>query len=66
LTAVEVLPDDFTFQSSPLQIARDYFDSLQTMTQGRDITGLGIFENILQNRGKITEQLGVDRREARS
>lgn len=45
--------DDFSFDSEPLQIARDYFDSLQTMTQGRDITGLGIFENILQNTGKI-------------
>jgi len=60
LTAVEILPDDFTCHSSPLQIARDYFDSLQPMTQGRDITGLGIFENILQNAGKITEQLGVE------
>ena len=53
LTATTILADDFTFQSEPPQIARDYFDSLQTMTQGRDITGLGIFENILQNAGKI-------------
>src|SRR5438094_6542110 len=30
VTAVEVLHDDFTCHSSPLQIARDYFDSLQT------------------------------------
>jgi hypothetical protein len=55
LTDTTVLPDDFTFHSEPLQIARHYFDSLQTMTQGRDITGLGIFENILQNAGKIIE-----------
>jgi hypothetical protein len=60
VTAVEVLHDDFSFHSPPLEIARNYFDSLQTMTQGRDITGLGIFENILQNAGKITEQLGVE------
>jgi hypothetical protein len=53
LTATTHYPDDFTLDSGPLQIARDYFDSLQTMTQGRDITGLGIFENILQNAGKI-------------
>jgi hypothetical protein len=53
LTDTTVSHDDFTFYSKPLQLARDYFDSLQTMTQGRDITGLGIFENILQNAGKI-------------
>jgi hypothetical protein len=49
LTDTTVLHDDLTFHSAPLEIARDYYDSLQTMTQGRDITGLGIFENILQN-----------------
>jgi hypothetical protein len=60
LTATIRLPDDFTFHSEPLQIARDYFESLQTMTQGRDITGLGIFENILQNAGKIIEARKLD------
>jgi hypothetical protein len=60
MTAVEVLHDDFAFHSPPLEIARNYFESLQTMTQGRDITGLGIFENILQNSGQITKQLGVE------
>jgi hypothetical protein len=55
-----ILPDDFTFHSPPLQIARNYFESLQTLTQGRDITGLGIFENILQNASKIVEKLGIE------
>jgi hypothetical protein len=53
LTDTTVSHDDQDFHSEPLQIARNYFDSLQTMTQGRDITGLGIYENILQNAGKI-------------
>jgi hypothetical protein len=60
LNDTTVLPDDFTFHSPPLQIARDYFESLQTMTQGRDITGLGIFENILQNAGKIVQELKIE------
>src|SRR4051812_12294332 len=38
-----------TFVSAPLQIAWNHFESLRTMTQGRDITGLGVFENILQS-----------------
>src|SRR6516165_2642277 len=37
LTDTTVLPDHFTFHSPPLQVARDYFESLQTLTQGRDI-----------------------------
>jgi hypothetical protein len=60
LTHVIRLPDDFTYHSPPLQIARDYFESLRTLTQGRDITGLGIFENILQNAGKIVKELGIE------
>jgi REase_DpnII-MboI len=59
LTDVTVLPDDFTFNSPPLQIARDYFESLQTLTQGRDITGLGIFENIFHNAGTIVKELRI-------
>jgi hypothetical protein len=60
LKETELLPDEFTFHSPPLQVARDYFASLQTMTQGRDITGLGIFENILQNAGRIVHGLGIE------
>jgi hypothetical protein len=56
LTDTTIFPDDFTFSSMPLETARNYFDSLQAMTQGRDITGLGIFENILQSAGKIMER----------
>jgi hypothetical protein len=53
LTERTPLHDDGTFHSEPLQTAREYFDSLQTMTLGRDITGLGVFENILQNAAVI-------------
>jgi hypothetical protein len=60
LTHVIRHPDDFTYHSPPLQIARDYFESLRTLTQGRDITGLGVFENILQNAGKIVKELGIE------
>jgi hypothetical protein len=59
VSEASILPDEFAFYSPPLEIARNYFDSLQTMTQGRDITGLGIFENILQNAGKIVQQLDI-------
>lgn len=45
--------DANTFVSAPLQIAWNHFESLRTMTQGRDITGLGVFENILQSAGNI-------------
>jgi hypothetical protein len=60
LSKAEPLHDDQTFYSPHLQTARDYFESLQTMTQGRDITGLGIFENILQNIGRIVQEMEVE------
>jgi hypothetical protein len=48
-------PEAPTHVSPPLQIARHYFESLSVMTQGREITGLGVFENILQSAGKIMQ-----------
>ena len=60
LRDVDIHHEDQTFYSPPLQTARDYFTSLQTMTQGRDITGLGVFETILQNAGKVVQGLGIE------
>jgi hypothetical protein len=45
--------------SRPLAAAYSMFDSLATMTEGRAVTGLGIFENILGNTPKIIEASGV-------
>jgi hypothetical protein len=41
--------------SAPLHVARNYFSSLRVMTEGREITGLGVFENVLQSAGRIMQ-----------
>jgi hypothetical protein len=53
LGSTDVDTDADTFVSEALNVAWNHFESLRTMTQGRDITGLGVFENILQSAGNI-------------
>ncbi|TCP66151.1 hypothetical protein [Sphingomonas sp. PP-CE-1G-424] len=56
LTDTEVTPWDVTFHSPPLASARAMFNSIATMIEGREVTGLGVFETILQNTPKIIER----------
>jgi hypothetical protein len=49
---------DTEFHCGPLAEARKYFDSLECMTRGRAITGLAVFETVLQNTPKIIEDAG--------
>lgn len=59
LTAVEMTPCDVTFHSPPLAAARTMFDSVATMIEGREVTGLRVFETVLQNTPKIIERGGL-------
>lgn len=56
LTATEMPPWEATFHSPPLAAARTMFNSIATMIQGRELTGLHIFETILNNTSKIIER----------
>jgi hypothetical protein len=53
LSDIEPIPGDVMMFSPPLQAADSFFRSMAVMTEGREITGLGIFEKILENTGKI-------------
>jgi hypothetical protein len=53
LAQTEIASEDYTFHSAPLSDARTMFDSLAVMTNGRAVTGLGVFENILASTPKI-------------
>eukprot|EP01035_Chromulina_nebulosa_P038900 gene38901-52539_t len=44
------------FHSPPLAAARSLYGSLAVMTEGRAVTGLGVFETILSNTPKIIDQ----------
>jgi hypothetical protein len=56
----EVYQDDnFDFDSKALRAARNFFVSLEAMTAGRSITGLGVFETVLENTAKIIEARGL-------
>lgn len=59
LTETETTPWDVMFHSPPLAAARSMFASLATMTEGREVTGLGIFETILESTAKIIDRAGV-------
>ena len=48
-------PFDVNLQSPPLEAIAEMYGSLATMTAGRSVTGLGVFETILQNTPKIIE-----------
>jgi hypothetical protein len=50
---------DVTMYSPPLVAAKSLFDSLAVMTEGREVTGLGVFETILGNTAKIIEHSGL-------
>ena len=53
LSELEVPARYDLFQSEPLDEARKFFVSLECMTRGRAVTGLGVFETVLQNTPKI-------------
>jgi hypothetical protein len=59
LSALVPTPYDVMLQSEPLDAARDLFDSLATMTEGRAVTGIGIFETLLENTPKIMDASGI-------
>lgn len=59
LTATEVTPCDVMFHSPPLAAARTMYNSVATMVEGREVTGLRVFETILQNTPKIIERDGL-------
>lgn len=46
--------------SEPLQKVKELFGSLESMTEGRAISGLGIFENILENTSNIINDYNVE------
>jgi hypothetical protein len=53
ITNLEVSDYDIELHSPPLADAWSYFDSLSAMTVGRAVSGLGIFETILGNTGRL-------------
>ena len=58
LSAVE-LSDDGDWYSQALGDARKFYNSLQTMTNGRAVTGLGVFQTILENTPQIIAARGL-------
>lgn len=56
LTVTEVTPWDVMFHSPPLAAARKMYESIATMVEGREVTGLRVFETILLNTPKIIER----------
>ena len=59
LTETETTPWDVMFHSPPLSTARMMFNSVGTMVEGREVTGLRVFETVLQNTPKIIERGGL-------
>jgi hypothetical protein len=59
LAETEVTPWDVMFHSPPLAAARSLYGSLAVMTEGREVTGLGVFETILANTPKIIDRAGL-------
>jgi hypothetical protein len=45
--------------SEPLAAARTMYDSLAIMTEGREVTGLSVFETILENTPKIIQRANL-------
>lgn len=62
LTDAETTPWDIMFHSPPLAAARTMFDSIATMVEGREVTGLRVFETMLQNTPKIIERADLSPR----
>lgn len=59
LTRLVVTEYDIELRSPPLADAWSYFDSMSAMTAGRAISGLGIFETILGNTGRLIAERGL-------
>lgn len=59
LSDANVTPWDIGFHSPSLAAARGLYSSLATMTKGRAVTGLGVFETVLENTGKIIERANL-------
>lgn len=59
LVHIEPVPRDVMMFSPPLQAANNFFRSMAIMTEGREITGLRVFEQILENTGKIIAARGL-------
>jgi hypothetical protein len=56
-TIDELVPDPFDveFRSEPLEAVLEMYNSLATMTEGRGLTGLSVFETVLENTPKIID-----------
>jgi hypothetical protein len=59
LCKLEHPPEDH-YRCPALDSAHRLFDSLAIMTEGRALTGLGVFETILGNTAKIVSQAGLE------
>ena len=53
LTALSKAPREVHMECEPLLIAQQYFHSLAAMTEGWNVTGLGVFSTILANTAQI-------------
>lgn len=51
---------DVSLHSEPLALARSYFDPLEVMVSGGEISGITIFETILHNTAKIIKAAGIE------
>ena len=59
ISRLEHPPED-NYRCPALDSARQLFDSLATMTEGRALTGLSVFETVLGNTAKIISQAGLE------
>lgn len=53
-------PFDIDLQCPSLEGIAEMYTSLETMTAGRNVTGLGVFETILDNTPKIIDAAGLE------
>jgi len=54
------LSPDGDWYSPQISTISSYFDSLEALTDGKDVTGLGVFEAILGNTGKVIDAFDLD------
>jgi hypothetical protein len=59
LSEIDLDPGEMEFHCGPLGEVRKYFDSLECMTRGRAVTGLSVFETILENTPKIIDDAAL-------
>lgn len=57
-----LVPTDYDIElhSPPLADAWKFFESLATMTAGRELSGLGVFETLLRNTGRLISDRGLE------